>query len=357
MNRRGMANFASSLWFLCGCAAGPPPGPTLAPAAGVAPGPEKALAPAPPPLPALTERESAIRAELERDVTKLATEIGERHVEEKWNLATAADWLASSFDGAGYQVTRQGYQVDDVAVQNFEALVPGGWRGRESIVIGAHYDTVAGSPGADDNASGVAAMLALARAFYGAKPSRTLRFVAFVNEEAPFFGTREMGSMFYAGQTSARGERIAVMINLESLGYFSDAPRSQHYPSEVAGRFSTTGRFIAMVGNHESQRQLDAVLSLFRRHASIPVEGAALSPAVPGVSEGDHSSFWHFGFPAVMVTDTARFRNPHYHSANDRPERLDFGRMARVVAGLEVVIRELAGRDPDLTKETPEVTP
>jgi Zn-dependent M28 family amino/carboxypeptidase len=209
-------------------------------------------------------------------------------------------------------------------------------------VIGAHYDSVFGSPGANDNGTGVAATLALAQRFAGRKPEHTLRFVAFVNEEPPYFLSDEMGSFIYAGRCKARGDKISGMISLETIGYFSDAPHSQTYPSPGLGFFyPKVGNFIGFVSNVHSRALLHRVVGLFRKHAKIPSEGAALPAFIPGVSWSDQWSFWRQGYPGIMVTDTAPFRYPHYHSSSDTPDKLDYDRFTLVVSGIEKVIEDL----------------
>jgi Zn-dependent M28 family amino/carboxypeptidase len=210
-------------------------------------------------------------------------------------------------------------------------------------VIGAHYDSVFGSPGANDNGSGVAAVLALAQRFASAKPKQTLRFVAFVNEEPPYFLSGEMGSQVYARRCKERGDKISAMISLETIGYFSDVPNSQTYPSPGLGLFyPNVGNFIGFVSNVKSRALLRRVITLFRKHAKVPSEGASLPAFIPGVSWSDQWSFWQQGYPAIMVTDTAPFRYPYYHSSNDTPDKLDYDRFTLVVSGMEKVIQELA---------------
>jgi hypothetical protein len=212
-----------------------------------------------------------------------------------------------------------------------------------ALLITAHYDTVAGSPGADDNASGVAAVLALARTLHDARPARNLRFVFFPNEEAPYCNTPDMGSLRYAKGAAARGDKVVAMLSLESIGYYSDAANSQRYPAGLEGKYPTTGDFIAFVSHKKDERLVGEVMSTFLAHATLPAQGAALPEDVEGVASSDHWSFWQMGWPALMVTDTAPFRNPAYHQPGDLPDKLDYDRMARVVAGLEAVIKDLAG--------------
>jgi len=289
----------------------------------------------------LSAAEIALRAELAADVQALAGDIGERNMRRYPQLNAAADFIENSFSRARLRPRRDTYELDGQACHNIEAEIPGV---RPQItVIGAHYDSVLGSPGANDNGSGVAALLALARRFVGKPVGQTLRFVAFVNEEPPYFQTEKMGSFVYASRCKARGDQISAMISLETIGYFSDAPRSQTYPSLGLGAFyPTTGNFIGFVGNLRSRTLLRRAISLFRQQGKLPSEGAALPSFIPGVGWSDQWAFWQHGYPGIMITDTAPFRYPHYHAATDTPDKLDYDRFALVVSGVEQVIAELA---------------
>jgi hypothetical protein len=305
------------------------------------------------PLPPLGDEERALARTLEEHVRKLAEEIGERNVSRHAELGRAADHIEATLRAAGLEVRRQGYEVDGTTCHNLEAEIPGEERKEEIIVVGAHYDSVIGCPGANDNATGVAALLALAELIArderlrAAKLPRTLRLVAFVNEEPPFFQTDLMGSLVYAKECRRRGEKIAGMLSLETMGYYSDEPGSQSYPFPFSLFYPSTGSFIGFVGDFSSRALVRRVVESFRRHARFPSEGGAPPGFISGVSWSDHWSFSKQGFPAVMVTDTAPFRYAHYHTAEDTADKIDYERLARVVAGLEKVIRELAGgRDP-----------
>jgi len=281
-----------------------------------------------------------LRAELKSDVQMLAGKIAERNMLHYAQLNAAADFIEDSFSRAGLHPRRDSYDVRGQACHNIEAEIPG--TRPDIVLIGAHYDSVLGSPGANDNGSGVAALLALARRFAGKPAQQTLRFVAFVNEEPPYFLSGQMGSFVYAGRCKARGDRISAMISLETIGYFSDAPQSQTYPAPGLGVFyPTVGNFIGFVGNVHSRALLRRSIALFRKHAKIPSEGAALPSFVPGVSWSDQWAFWQHRYPGIMITDTAPFRYPHYHSATDTPDKLDYDRFALVVSGMQKVIQEL----------------
>ncbi|MFQ5931729.1 MAG: M28 family peptidase, partial [Nitrospiraceae bacterium] len=290
----------------------------------------------------LTEEERTLERELRSHVAMLAGDIGERNLFHYDKLLTAAEYIRVTLSRSGYEVRAQAYEVSGKVSENLEAEVLGRKRPDEILVIGAHYDSVMGSPGANDNATGVAALLALARAFSDRQPSRTLRFLAFVNEEPPLFQTRLMGSWVYAKRSRQRGEKIVAMLSLETIGYYSDEPGSQSYPFPFNLVYPSTANFIAFVGNVKAGSLVQQVVGGFRRHARFPSEGGALLGFIPGVGWSDHWAFWREGFPAMMVTDTALFRYPAYHSSSDTPEKVQYGHMARVLSGLEQVIRELA---------------
>jgi Zn-dependent M28 family amino/carboxypeptidase len=277
--------------------------------------------------------DETLRDALRRDVELLAFERNENHPEA---YARAADLIERSLAEGGHATSR--YAGNVIAERRGTS--------DEVVVVGAHYDSVDGSPGADDNASGVAALLALARAFAHAQPRRTLRFVAFANEEPPYFLSPQMGSWQYAQACHQRHENIVAMLCLESLGYYRDAPRSQEYPAMLEHVYPDRANFVAFAANLSSRALLKRCLGTFRAHAKIPSEGAALPQAVTGIAWSDQWSFWQFGYPAVMVTDTALFRNPSYHTERDTPETLDYDRFALVVEGLQAVVGELCGTIP-----------
>ncbi len=300
--------------------------------------PGKSFSGAPPPLSA---DETVLRNELARDVEMLAGTIGERNLRRYDKLVAAADFIEHSLGETGLVPRRTGYEVSGRRCDNIEVEVAGATP--DVIVVGAHYDTVVGSPGANDNGSGVAALLALARRCAGKPAARTLRFVAFPNEESGHFQTERMGSWVYANACRERGDRIAAMISLETIGYFSHAAGSQKFPVPGLGAiYPKTGNFIAVVGNISSRALVRQTLGSFRRYGTIPSEGTALPASVPGVGWSDHWAFWEQGYPALMITDTAPFRYPHYHARSDTPDKLDYGSMARVVSALQHVIADLA---------------
>ncbi len=295
---------------------------------------------------ALGDAETAARERLERDIRVLATDIGERNMHRYDALLRAAAFIEDSLSGLGFETHEQSYVVDARPVRNLVAEFEGSDLAREIVLFGAHYDTVPGSPGANDNASGVAALLELARHASGRRYRRTLRFVAFVNEEAPYFHSPSMGSRIYAREAVGRGENIVAMFSLETIGYYSEQPDSQGYPFPMGLLYPRVGNFIGFVANLSSRRLVRDSIALFRRHAEIASEGVAAPAFLPGIDWSDHRSFSEQGYPAVMVTDTALYRYAHYHLPSDTPEIIDFDRMALVVAGLRGVLDGLARPAP-----------
>jgi Zn-dependent M28 family amino/carboxypeptidase len=290
----------------------------------------------------LTTAEEETRDNLEGHVRMLATTIGERNIENYEKLQSTVQYIKHYFGEAEMDLSVQVYDIDGQKFENIIVDVKGAKKPEEIIVVAAHYDTARNTPGANDNASGVAALLEIARLTKERNPGRTVRLVTFVNEEPPYFQTEQMGSRVYARQAKERGENIVAMLSLESIGYYSDKPGSQTYVSIVSYLYPDTGNYIAFIGNLKSRALVRSCVDAFRRTADFPSEGAVLPAWTPGADWSDHWSFWKEGYPAVMVTDTAPFRYPYYHKPEDTPEKLDYDRMARVVTGLVQVITELA---------------
>jgi Zn-dependent M28 family amino/carboxypeptidase len=283
------------------------------------------------------------RAErLEAHVRALSETIGERNVHRPLALSDAADYIERQWHAMGYEVIRQTYEPGGIPCSNLEIVRPGNRHPEEILLIGAHYDTVIGSPGANDNGSGVAAMLELTRQFADAEVDRSVRFVAFVNEEPPFFFSGQMGSMMYARAARERGDNIQLMVSLETIGYYSERPGSQHYPPLFKSFYPDKGNFIAFVSNLRSRRMLRRFAAAFGRHSRFPAEHLATFSWIPGVAWSDHLSFWRSGYRALMVTDTAFYRYPHYHAPTDKANELDYLSMAVVTGGLGRAVMSLA---------------
>jgi Zn-dependent M28 family amino/carboxypeptidase len=287
--------------------------------------------------------EPGLAPRLRDHVVALAADIGERHVRRPAALAAAARYIGDQWTSLGYAVHAQRYRTCGVECENLEVSIAGAARPESIVLLGAHYDTVPGSPGADDNASGVAALIEIARLAVGARPQRTLRLVAFVNEEPPLFLSGEMGSAVYAREARRRGDGIRVMLSLEMLGCYSERRGSQGYPPLLRWFYPDRGNFIAFVSNFSSRRALRQTVAAFRAHCDFPCESLAAPSLVPGVSWSDHRSFWREGYDALMATDTAFYRYEHYHSPLDTPDRLCYSAMARVVGGIARAALALGG--------------
>lgn len=279
---------------------------------------------------------------LRADVEMLAATIGERNVWRFEALRRAATYIKNRVTAVGYEPGVQSYDVHKLPVENIEAALPGTSDPAAIVVVGAHYDSVTECPGANDNATGIAATLELARRFARAPRARTIRFVAFVNEEPPFFQTPQMGSVVYANAAKARGEKIVAMLSLETMGYFSDERGSQQYPPPLNLIFPDTGNFIGFVSNLGSARLLRAATRAFKARTSFPIQSAPAPESLAGVGWSDQWAFWQAGYPALMVTDTAPYRYPWYHTAHDTPDKIDFDKLGQVVDGLEHVVHVLA---------------
>jgi Zn-dependent M28 family amino/carboxypeptidase len=283
------------------------------------------------------------RERLERHVIRLASQIGPRNSYHHGALQDALGFIEASLAEVGHVPVRQPYEARGQSFANIAAEMPGADRRDEIVVVGAHYDTHQDSPGADDNGSAVAALLELARNFAHRPTSRTLRFVAFTNEEAPFTRRRDMGSRVYARACRERGEDITAMICLESLGCYADEPGSQ-WLSLGGLLLPRRGDFLALVANGRSRGLLARVVTtLGTLHRSLPYRALVLPTNVPGAWSSDHWSFWREGYPAVMVTDTAPLRNRSYHTRQDTPDKVDFKRLDQAVNDLKAVIADLVG--------------
>jgi hypothetical protein len=271
---------------------------------------------------------------LRTHVLRLAHDIGERNLFRPSTLEAAASYLEREWREQGYAVERLAYEVSGVRCANLEVTRRSIARKGEILLVGAHYDSVIGSPGANDNASGIAALLEISRAFTEIDPAVTVRFVAFVNEEPPFFHRREQGSVVYAAAARRRGDDIRLMASLETIGCYSDEPGSQSYPPLFGLFYPGRANFIGIVSDFRSRTAMRQLAAAFRAHSDFPLETAATFRIIPGVSWSDHRSFWRQGYHAVMITDTAFYRYRHYHAATDTHDKLNYPALAEVTLGL-----------------------
>jgi hypothetical protein len=285
----------------------------------------------------------SLRDRLRGHVSVLAGEIGERNRDRREQLDRTAEYIERQLGAMGHLAADEVF--GEGQFRNLVVDFYGRELREEILVVGAHYDTTWLTPGADDNASGVAGLLEMARALKDRPLRRSVRLIAFANEEEPFFGGEDMGSMVAAKRSRDRGENVIGMFSLEMIGFYSDQWRSQYYPRPVRRFYPRVGNFIGFVANLRSRGLLHDAIDEFRAATPFPSEGlAAPEWLVPDIRRSDNYAYWLHGFPAVMVTDTSNFRNFNYHHAGDRPETLDYERMARVVAGLTEMVVALANR-------------
>lgn len=279
-------------------------------------------------------------------VDRLAGLIGPRHLGKSNTMEVTATYIERQLVELGYCVDRHLYDVDGSHVANLVAERPGTRRADDVVIVGAHYDTVPETPGADDNASAVAVLVEVARILQSSVFQRSLRFVAFACEEPPHYYTDTMGSQVYARQCRLRGERIVGMLCLEMVGYYCTEPNSQRIPPSIPRwlrwAFPKRGDFLAAVGNLRSWRLAWAFRRGFRGASRFPLYCIVLPEMISEIRMSDNGSFWDQGYPALMVTDTSFLRNPHYHTATDTPDTLDYARMAQATLGVAGGVKRLA---------------
>ena len=258
-------------------------------------------------LPPLTQEESELARDLRRHVAAVAGE--EHNTVHPDRLERAARYVEATLFEQGYRVIRQEFNSGAVRVRNIEvAIVPAGAEKPRLIVVGAHYDSAQHAPGANDNGSGTAAVLELAKRLRGVKSGYELRLVLYTNEEPPWFQSERMGSLVHARALRAEGRDVAAMLSLETIGYYSDTPGSQRYPFPLNLLYPDTGNFIGFVSDLRSRTLVRQAVGSFRTHTAFPSQGAAAPAFVTGIDWSDHWSYWQQGWPALMVTDTALFR-------------------------------------------------
>lgn len=301
------------------------------------------------PLPPVTAAQTALAAELSRDVHELAGPLLGRNQFHEPQLRKCEEFLVSELKAAALEVSRHAYTSKGVEVANFHAQVPGSSQPDDIIVFGAHYDCVelinGPCPAANDNGSGVATVLAMARRFAKRKTAKTIRFALWANEEPPFFYTKNMGSLVDADRSKALGENIVAMMTPETLGYYTDEEDTQSYPLPGASlaNLPKRGDFVAFVGLDNAGPLVKKCVDTFRSAAQFPCVGASVPGIIPLVCASDHWSFWRHGVPSLMITDTAPFRYRWYHTPEDTPDKLNFERFARVVEGVEAALAAVAG--------------
>jgi hypothetical protein len=287
--------------------------------------------------------EAELARYLRDQVQTLSHTIGERGVHKPEALAQATDWIEGELRHAGYSPIDQPFQASGVTLHNLAAEIPGS-RSSEIVILCAHYDSPPRSPGADDNGSGCAALLAIAGRLSRRSFDRTLRFVFFAGGEGLLAGTDGMGSRHAAQASRAAKERIVAVLSLDTLGYYSDADHSQTRPFPLGASYPDHGDFLAFIADVGSRDLMQRCVADFRASVPMPAEGACLPGWIPGLRSGDQASYWNEGFKALLVTDTGILRNGNFQKMGDTYDRLDYTRLARVVMGLEKVAGILASR-------------
>ncbi len=294
-------------------------------------------------LPALRPEQKDLANRLHEHITKLADEIGERNYLKIDQLHAAARYIKSTFLAEpGVKTIAQPFQFEGRDYEIIIGELAGASRDPEVVVVTAHYDTVVGSPGANDDGSGIAAILELAAALGTSHHKRTIRFVALPTHEYPFWDGDGVSSYRYAKQCRAENENVVAMISLDTIGYYSDERSSQRLLWGMDSLYPDRGNFIAFVSNNKNRDLVRRTVKSFREHEAFPCEGMAVPEIIPGVGFSDHRMFWQFGYPGMMITDTAFYRYPGYHNSNDKPNLVDYNRLARVVSGLKYVLSDLA---------------
>jgi Zn-dependent M28 family amino/carboxypeptidase len=278
---------------------------------------------------------------LEAHVRALAEQFTPRDYLYPANLDRAAAYIGGELERAGGRVAEQPFDAGGRTYRNVTAAF--GPEAGERIVIGAHYDAAGPYPAADDNASGVAGLIELAGLLGRSPPPVRVDLVAFTLEEPPFFRTAHMGSAVHAHSLRLQGVRVRAMISLEMIGYFSDEPGSQQFPIGLLRAFyPSRGNYIIVVGRMGEGRLVRRIRRAMASASPLDVRSINAPRWVPGVDFSDHASYWNAGYPAAMITDTAFYRNPHYHTARDTPATLDYARMADVVRGVYAAVLRLA---------------
>lgn len=291
------------------------------------------------PLPPATQQEKALAQRLSAHVTAIASV--PHNTDHPAALEAVARYIEGRLQALGYGVERQEFEAVGQRVRNIHVAIGNDRPGISSFVVGAHYDSAGIAPGANDNGSGTAAVLELARMLKDFRPAKhVLRLVLFVNEERPHFGTETMGSLQFARMLVAR-ENVAGMISVETIGSYYDQPGTQEFPVPLNLVYRDTANFITFVGMPLSRGLVHAALGSFRRHAAFPSIGGVAHSFIRGIALSDHAAFHAHGVPAIMITDTAFFRYPHYHRVTDTPDKLDYERMARVTEGLARMLRDI----------------
>ncbi|MDQ4122341.1 MAG: M28 family peptidase [Acidobacteriota bacterium] len=284
---------------------------------------------------------SVIPEKLKAHVEKISREFFPRSAAFVQNLDKAAAYIKQEFINAGGNVSEQAFEVDGKIYRNVIARF--GNNSKERIIIGAHYDAAGALPAADDNASGVAGLIELAYLLVKTDLPNQIELVAYSLEEPPYFGSNKMGSFVHARSLKDENAAVRLMISLEMIGYFSDESNSQLFPvSAMSLLYPSRGNFIAVVGNFNNFSVVRRVKAAMLEQSELSVRSINAPASIPGIDFSDHRNYWKFGYDAVMITDSAFYRNPNYHTSADTPEKLDYNRMSKVVEGVYYTVINFA---------------
>lgn len=282
-----------------------------------------------------------IRQELESDIYFMSVTLGPRNAFSYERLRQCAAWIKKRWESQGYAVKSHTFSIQGQDYENLEIEIKGRKSPTEIVIVSAQYDTLPDSPGANNNASGVAVLLQLSNLLKNYSPDRTLRLINFVNEEDPFFGTEWMGSFTYAEDVYKRNENIKIMLSIDSIGIYKDEPGSQKLPFPFSVFYPDRGNFLAFIGDFDSRTYMIRATKGFKKGSSFPIKAGVVPKWVKGAAWSDHSSFWKFGFAGMQITDTGAFRSPYHTTAEDTMEKIDIEALSRIVMGMYGSIIEL----------------
>jgi len=288
-----------------------------------------------------------IKKSMESDIEYLQN-LGPRNSENDTSykqLRQCEKWIKQRWESQGYAVKRHTFSFGGRDYSNLEIEIKGNISPSEIIIVSAQYDTLSDSPGANNNGSGMAILFQLSRLLKKHTPGRTLRLLNFVNEEDPFFGTEMMGSYQYAKRAYQHRENIRIMLSLDALGIYKEEPGSQKYPFPFSLVYPNRGNFLAFIGDFSSRKYMVETTRGFKKGSSFLIEAGVVPKWVEGAGWSDHLSFWKFGYPGIMVTDTGGFRSPSHTTKEDTMEKLNFEAMSRIVVGMYSAIVELTQKE------------
>ena len=283
-----------------------------------------------------------IKKELVADVAFMADTLGPRNFMHYEQLNRCREWIRQKWQDQGYEVREQVYRMDGREYANVEVEIRGKTSPDEIIILSNQYDTLPDSPGANNNAGGVAVLFQVTKLLRDFIPDKTVRFISFTNEEDPIFGTEEMGSYHYARTAAELGDHINIMLSLDAIGYYTQEEGSQRLPWPFSIFYPDRGTFLAFIGDFSSRDYAIAVTRGFKKGSTFPIEAGVVPQSVEGASWSDHQSFWIFGYPAIMITDTGGFRSPYHTTKEDTMEKMDFEALTSIVFGMYGVILEIS---------------